>query len=394
MKIVSSKPHVRLVTGLLGALFALGCGNTDPARPDSPNPDAIEHADPSVEPDASAGSADANKAKTTDDFSAKTTETKSTSRVVGYLQTFHSLEPSTIDLDALTHLILAFAGPKPTQAGLTIDFENENPNITKLIAAAHLKNVKVLGAIGGGTSGGLVTDALKLDSDAVVGAALTFLHRYELDGIDIDIENEAIDPETYEKLVTGLVAGRPAGKLLTAAVGNYKRENYRALDKLSFLSVMSYDRCGAWGEERCPHSPYSQAERDLEFWSTEYWQQAGVVYDKANIVLGVPFYGHCWGEGCLALKPFDESPALAEVTNSPSYSEVLAFWNKDTGRNGEPVPDFLEDDAHTYYLTLNGPQTIERKALLAKNYGGVMIWELGHDAPGASSLLSLIQKTR
>ena len=32
---------------------------------------------------------------------------------------------------------------------------------------------------------------------------------------------------------------------------------------------------------------------------------------------------------------------------------------------------------------------------LAKNYGGVMIWELGHDAPaGANSLFSAIQKTR
>ena len=318
---------------------------------------------------------------------------KTTNRVVGYLQTFNSLEPSTINLAHAHPSHPRFRGPV-TATGITIDFKDPNSNIATLIAAAHRKNVKVLAALGGGTSGGLVTQALKVDSDAVVSAALAFLGRYGLDGLDIDIENEAIEPETFEKLVTGLVAQLPTGKLLTAAVSNYKRENYRALDKLAFLSVMSYDQCGPWGKERCPHSTYSQAERDLEFWSTEYWQQAGVVYDKANIVLGVPFYGRCWGEGCLAITPVNENAALDEVRNSPKYSEVLAFWNKDATRNQEPVPDFLEDDAHTYYLTLNGPQTIERKAVLAKNYGGIMIWELGQDAPGASSLFSVIQKTR
>lgn len=227
---------------------------------------------------------------------------------------------------------------------------------------------------------------LALDADAFVTSTLEFLGQYGLDGIDIDIEGDAIESDPFEKLVTGLATQLPTGKLLTAAVANYRRERYRALDQVAFLNVMSYDECGNWSPSPCPHSTFSQAQQDLEFWSTEYWQNTGSTFDRANVVLGVPFYGHCWGEGC------------AQITEDPehtaTYDQVLAFWKKSHPGSQEAVPDLLQDDAHSYYLSLNGPQTIERKALLAKNYGGIMIWELGQDAQGPDSLFSVIEKTR
>src|SRR6478752_2770318 len=363
MKIASSKFHVRMTAELMAAMFAFGCAGADPTRSDSANPGTMEHAGPE-----SAGP-------------------NVTSRVVGYLPTYRPLDPSGIDLDTLTHLNLAFVAPKTDQPGSPLDFVKGQPDeIKNLITAAHEKHVKVLGALGGGTDGPRVSKALALDPQAFLNSTLEFLDRYGLDGIDIDIEGEAIEPITYEKLVTGLVAQLPAGKLLTAAVANYMRGNYRALDKVDFLNVMSYDQCGSWSEAPCPHSTYTQAEHDLEYWSTEYWKTAGGVFDKANVVLGVPFYGRCWGAGCLA---FTGDPAQMEA---PTYQQVLAFWSKNEGGNPMDVPDLLEDK--TYYLSLNSRQTIESKAILAKNYGGIMIWELGQDAEGPSSLFSAIKNAR
>ncbi|HKO47266.1 MAG TPA: glycosyl hydrolase family 18 protein [Polyangiaceae bacterium] len=355
MKIVSSKRPVRLAAQLLGALFALGCGATDPGRSDSTNPEPIEH-------------------------------TEAESRVVGYLPTYRSLDPSTVDLDTLTHLNIAFANPTTEEAGSAIDFEpGKQDAVRKLVAAAHKKNVKVLASIGGGTESPRTAKVLLLDSEAFVHSTLKLLAQYDLDGIDIDLEGEAIDPVTYEKLVNGLVAQRPAGKLLTAAVATWVREKYRALDQLDFLTVMSYDQCGDWSS-RCPHSTYARAEEELEYWSTDHWQTAGGHFDKANVVLGVPFYGRCWGTGCSQVT---QGPANAVA---PPYEQILSFWSNAGHR--EPVPDLLEDESQDYYLSLNGPETIERKAILAKQYGGVMIWELGQDARGPNSLFSAIQKTR
>jgi len=368
MNLASSPIRVGLAASLLAALFALGCSSTDPPRSDSVSPGSTEHAAP--DPDA------------------ETIAPPASGRVVGYLPTYRSLDPSTLDLDTLTHINIAFAVPTTEKAGSAIDFEDTTPaEITTLVAAAHQKNVKVLAALGGAVGGARVARVLALDSGAFVKSTVAFVARYGLDGIDIDIEGDDIVSAPYEKLVTGLVAQLPTGKLLTAAVANYRQENYRALDKLSFLNVMSYDEFGTWSE-RGEHSTFANAKRDLEFWSTNYWQAAGGHYEKANIVLGLPFYGYCWGKGCSEVTREPTEPASA------TYQRILEFWNEIHPGTQEPVPDLLQDDARGYYLSLNGPQTIAKKVSLAKDYGGVMIWELGQDARDQNSLFSVIEKAR
>lgn len=379
MNIATSQPHVRLAVTLGGALVALGCGSTEPTRSNAPRSDPTEHV--GLEP--------------------ATTTNNALGRVVGYLPTYRSLEPSAVDLDALTHLTLGFAAPlDSTQAGSPLDFvidatdlpslrDSRAVAVAKLVEAAHDKHVKVLGSLGGGGAGGPpVAASLALDAEAFVTATLAFLDRFGLDGIDIDIEGEAIDPVTYEKLIDGLAARLPEGKLLTAAVSNYMKQNYRALDKVDFISVMSYDQCGNC-RERAPHSTYEQAALDLDYWSNDYWHTAGKDYDKANILLAVPFYGYCWGTGCTALTRSSQAGPVALT-----YQQILSFWNTSRPESKEPVPDLIVDEAADYYVSLNGPQTIESKATLAKGYGGITIWELGQDAKdatGSGSLLSAIE---
>jgi chitinase len=375
---------------VLAAMFALACGSTEPTRS---TPGTLEHID---SPDAEAGSdekeiapsdADANLPSAPDSSLDATATTKAGSRVVGYLPVYHSLEVSGVPLDTLTHLNLAFA--QPTSDG-RVDFDADKlAQVTTLISAAHEKNVKVLGSIGGADAS-RVEAALQKSSDAFVRETVAFLKRHDLDGIDIDIEGPQINPVTYGELVNGLVAHLPAGKLLTAAVKNYLPERYSALDKVNFLNVMSYDTWCPPEENngKCEHSTFAQAKRELEFWSTEYFAEPGRgVFDPANLVLGVPFYAHCWGPVCneMATETWDDP-------TRPTYAQVQKHWK--TSNPGKPVPDLISDDASGDYVSLNGPETIESKALLAKAYGGIMIWDLGQDAPGEDSLFSAIKKTR
>jgi chitinase len=76
-------------------------------------------------------------------------------------------------------------------------------------------------------------------------------------------------------------------------------------------------------------------------------------------VLGVPFYGYCWGN-C-------DGRSSAYVL----YKDVLArFPDADTR-------DWI--DADGAQLSYNGVATMAAKTELANQYGGIMIWELGGD---------------
>ena len=90
----------------------------------------------------------------------------------------------------------------------------------------------------------------------------------------------------------------------------------------------------------------------------------GLQSDK--IVLGVPFYGWCWGTGCTA--------------TAMTYAEIITKWPGAT--------DFYVSGGVT--VSYNTPATIVMKTQLSKTYGGIMIWEIGQDASGASSLMKAI----
>ena len=107
---------------------------------------------------------------------------------------------------------------------------------------------------------------------------------------------------------------------------------------------------------RVHHSPYALAERSLDFWLKDRKLPA----EKA--VLGLPFYAKR-GMG----------------RYGPGFAELLQ-------QGADPQADtFGEND-------YNGTRTIAAKTRLARQRGcgGVMIWEIGLDAPGQNSLLQAI----
>lgn len=298
-------------------------------------------------------------------------------RVVGYIQTFRLHDGRALDFSTLTHLNLAFA----TSKGGVLDFPAADRGaIPDVVARAKRSGVKVLAAIAGGDADAVkeLSDALSRDVPGVVDKILELVKKYDLDGVDIDIEGEQIDPVTYPKLMDELAARLPSDKVLSAAVANWLSENYGSLDKADFLNLMSYDQCGGWSGP-CEHSTLSAARDDLARWS------AKTSPDK--LVLGVPFYGVCWGTACNpAVCEQDPEKCMKEPPTFPYETLVSGSF----ASSAICQPDVLEGEG--YYVSLNGPATLASKVELSKNYGGVMIWELGQDTRGGE-LFSAIRNS-
>lgn len=285
-------------------------------------------------------------------------------RVVGYLPTYRSLSPEAHQLDALTHLCIAFANP--TGEGGASDFpETVRERIAPLVDAAHAHGVRVLASIAGGTKeqGELVAaELVPARVDGYVAGLVDLVERYALDGIDVDIEGEAIT-ETYEPFVAKLDTALGPERLLTAAVAtkNGAPVTDGALRHYDFVNIMAYDHC-SWSDEPCDQASLAGTQRDLDYWTGERR------LPRHATVLGVPFYGWCWG--------------CDERQTALTYGQILSRYPQ------AKTDDWIRQDG--VEISLNSAATIAEKARWAREYGGVMIWELGQDAPGDDSLLPVI----
>ena len=287
-------------------------------------------------------------------------------RVIGYLPAFgmHNGGNVNFDFGRINHLNIAFVNPD--SAG---NF-SASPALGAIVNAAHTKHTKVLISIGGGSAPAYYS---KLLSDTLRNILITNLVslavRYNLDGIDVDLEGERID-NNYEAFVIGLSAElKSNGKLLTSAVATAYKSRYtdKALAVYDFINIMSYDKTGPWRpQDGGPHAPYDMAVADLDYWTNTRH------IAKEKLSLGLPFYGYGFGTG---------APADVNFKNL-----VIQY------PGAENADQFTVPGGGVIYY--NGIPTIKNKTTLAlQNAGGVMIWQLLGDAEGDKSLLNVINNT-
>jgi hypothetical protein len=278
-------------------------------------------------------------------------------KVVGYVYTGSSV--SQVDFTKITHLNIAFENPD--DAG-NLSYNSGN---TAYINAAHSNNVKVLVSIcGGGESTKPVVQARYFNlikpsnRAAFISKIVAYLNNHGFDGIDLDLEGDAINSD-YSGFVLDLKNALPAGKLLTAALTHENggdKVSSSAVQAFDFLNIMAYD--SGWGSA-VHHSTYSFAVTSIDWWM----QNKGLLASK--VILGVPFYGYTGivGSGDIAYSQI--------ISNHGSAAANQDTWNSSGGT--------------IYY---NGVPTIRQKSQLVvdQNYGGIMIWQLSHDLPSTNSL--------
>jgi len=301
---------------------------------------------------------------------AQPTNTKSQFKIVGYysLQSAMTDTLSNVPFDKVTHINLWFLNPD-TLGNFTQDFFALAP----FINTAHVKNVKVLASIGGGSPHPYYHSLLKEDKRTMfINNLVSVVTKYNLDGIDVDLEGGDID-ENYESFVIDLAAAlRSQKKMITAAIAIYYKEvlSDKALAQYDFVNVMSYDRTGSWRPDKPgPHSTYANAVEDLEYFGNER------SIPKEKMVLGVPFYGYGFG------------PELTSTAISMNYGQIISLFP-----DAEFADEYKMPEGKILYY--NGVSTIKQKTALAKDKAsGIMIWQLKGDAPGEHSLLKAINET-
>jgi GH18 family chitinase len=294
---------------------------------------------------------------------------QSSFKVVGYVANWINLNTfsNTFDFNKVTHLNLAFKNPNAAGVFPSMTLGEKN-----LVTKAHQQGVKVLLAIGGGTVSGDASWIARYDdlmSSTKVSGFAGSLTRYcvanQLDGIDVDLEGNAIDENLYGPFIEELYDSlKKENKLLTCALsqgyGGNKVPSY-TFYFFDWINIMAYDATGPWGSEG-HHSSYAFAVSNLN-----YWKNRGLPASKC--ILGLPFYGYGFG--------------AAFNTGGYTYKDLVATY-----------PGAAEKDTIGATIYYNGKPNIRRKTELAMNQaGGVMIWELSQDASGENSLLSVIAAT-
>ncbi len=272
--------------------------------------------------------------------------------VIGYITTWnYDYCFDKLDWKSLTHVNLAFVNPTP-DGKFTMPIKETD--WYDLLDMAHSNGVMVFASLGGwGGSGNypaIFSDEKALDS--MNRNLMDFLTKYGFDGLDVDIEGdvEEIFWAYYEDWVfdiSDMLAEN--GLFLSTAVGKWYAHHItdETLQQFDLVNIMAYD---AGGDN---HSTYEFAVENIE-----YFKGRGIAPEQ--LVLGVPFYGRKQPDGYI------------------SYADVVK-----TGREYADK-DFVDGFGY------NGRETIRRKCELAKDLGGIMIWELGEDSFDKYSLLKVI----
>ncbi|WP_226665497.1 glycoside hydrolase family 18 protein [Metabacillus litoralis] len=309
---------------------------------------------------------------------------KGGTKLIGYVQDFR--DPTGLNIKELTHIIFSFAHPT-SNGELLMNGEAAYTNLQTITKKAHKQNTKVFLAVGGwyhiegGTSYDYFKEAISKDhsKSKLINELMKITQKHNLDGIDIDFEHprsseDAAHLLSFIKDLSNQLHGED--KELSIAVYSkvnsvtgeevksivYDSEMFKFVDH---VNIMAYD--GHWDDEYDAAflSPFSFTHDIVSYW-TNMFDELGISRNK--LVLGVPFYA----------QPEEETETQL------AYNEIIAHDVTNSDQDRAIINEMI------YHY--NGTKTIKRKTKLAivNGLGGMMIWEIGHDAPGDQSLMNVI----
>ncbi|MGI5971867.1 MAG: S-layer homology domain-containing protein [Oscillospiraceae bacterium] len=261
----------------------------------------------------------------------------------------------------------------------------------EFIRRMHDQGIKVVPYISNGWDRIKGIAALDNRYKLAVGLARA-VSEYELDGVNIDLENLTPDERgAYVDFVRLLREELPEGKTIAVAVAANPRGylsgwagsyDYAGLAQYcDYLMIMAYDE-SYYGSEPGPVASIGFVEKSVKY--------ALSVVSKDKIVLGLPFYGRIWredggspyGYGLSGPKveqfvrdygvsvDFDAASesAHAVITVKPSDEKPVV--------NGSPL------EAGTYVIWFSDERTIKARLSLVAKYDlkGAGSWSLGQEA--------------
>lgn len=276
-------------------------------------------------------------------------------RIVGYLPDYRFAEFDVDAAQGLTDLVLFSAEPQ-ADGGLDTSRLKGCP-WQNLLRFKTRQRIRLLLSVGGWDRSTHFAAAAGSERKRRMFAqtVVRYCQEQRLDGVDVDWEHPGNDREArdYGLLLSELrTAFEPNGLLLTVTVAAWQTLTPAAIQAADFVQVMAYDHPGR-------HSTFEGSQADVDS-----LRNRGVPSEK--ITLGVPFYGR-----------------HVQDRQAMTYAEIVSRFH--------PDPD-ADQSGEIYF---NGPVTIRHKTVFAlqTGLGGIMVWEIGQDAPGQASLLKVIRET-
>lgn len=333
--------------------------------------------------------------------------------VVAYLFPQDSaLQPGQVDARALTRINYAFANIQNGRmvTGFSHDAENfaflnslkqQNPQLTVLVS------------VGGWLWSTNFSDmAVSRESRAAfIDSVMQFLIQYKLDGLDIDWEYPGMpgsghkfrgeDKQNFTALVKELrerftreTAKTHKHLYLTFAAGTGDEvlanlEPKEIIRYLDFINLMCYDFYEPGSEATTGnHAPLFADPADPRHVSSAAWVEtylkAGV--PPSQLILGIPFYGHVWGQVPGANHGLFQ-PGKPAPNTYAHYSDIeqnlighgyTRYWDQPAS-----VP-YLYNAEKQIFVSYEDPQSIAAKCryVLEHRLAGIMFWEYTNDPTG------------
>jgi len=274
-------------------------------------------------------------------------------RVVAYLPEYRAGEFEPAEGRALTDLVI-FSAAAGDDGAIDLGSLSRFPWAKARQLKKESRTRLILCVGGWGRSKGfpgVAANAAK--RKAFAESAVRICLERRLDGVDLDWEHpkNAAEEQGYGKLLAELHAAfEPHGLLLSATIAGWQNLTEEAVAAVDAVQLMSYDHNGR-------HSTLEDAAKDVQ-----KLLDRGVPASK--IVLGVPFYGR----------------GITDRDKAVTWRQIVE----------KEKPGANVDEVNGVYF--NGPETIRKKTRLAieKGLQGMMVWELGQDAPGQDSLLGVL----
>ena len=323
------------------------------------------------------------------------------------------IKPGQIDAAKLTRINYAFALIK--HGKIAYSDKADEQNLATLVALKSANpSLKVLISVGGWLGSGKFSDmALTSKSRSVfIDSAVEFLEKNQLDGLDIDWEYPAQagagnrfraedkgnytllcqelhdrfakeEARLHRTLLLSVAAGATSDFLENTDMGQVQKY-------LDTVNVMAYDFYEAsviplTGNHAPLFTDPADPRKISADRSVREFEQAGV--PAAKIVLGVPFYGHVWGDvgatnnGLFQPgKPVPNAFAQYGVIQSTMLEHgFVRYWDA-----AASVP-YLYNADKKQFVSYEDPESLALKCkyVLDHKLAGIMFWEYNSDPTGA-----------
>jgi chitinase len=333
--------------------------------------------------------------------------------VVGYVfPQDNLLEIGQIDAHRLNRVNYAFANIK--EGRMVPGFKKDAENLALLTDLRHKNpSLQILVSVGGWLWSTNFSDiALTPESrETFIRSAIEFVHRYDLDGLDIDWEYPGMpgaghtfrsqDKQNFTLLLREIRKqfdheSSPTHRRLLLTIAAGASDEYLAHTEMAKLqqyvdtiNLMAYDYYEP-GSDRIAgnHAPLFTNHFDPKKVSADAsiqaFERAGV--SPGKILLGVPIYGHLWSGVANIDHGLFKSGKPSSTTYAP-YSVIQStmlqngftrYWDSIAS-----VP-YLYNPASRTFVSYEDPESLAAKSnyVLKHRLGGIMFWDYSGDPSG------------